>query len=177
MQVVTPLTVDSPYTPSESPVPAAGGRAGRVSPPPMVSTAARAASGGSGSRGRTAQPRLADDQACDSWMGVCKLGPDRLHRRIDLKGYPRSQYPFAVLYFTGSDHFNRSMRLFARKWCVAQCASVVGGQVGLRPRPRVPLMDESPAAHSLFSCKCDDCVLQRLLAVGQAPGPRHPREG
>lgn len=29
--------------------------------------------------------------------------------------YPREQFGFALLYFTGSDHFNRSMRLFARK--------------------------------------------------------------
>lgn len=29
--------------------------------------------------------------------------------------YPRDQFGYAVLYFTGSDYFNRSMRLFARK--------------------------------------------------------------
>jgi DNA polymerase/3'-5' exonuclease PolX len=29
--------------------------------------------------------------------------------------YPRRYFGFALLYFTGSDHFNRSMRLFARK--------------------------------------------------------------
>ena len=35
------------------------------------------------------------------------LGPGYAHRRIDLKAYPREQFPFAVLYFTGSDYFNR----------------------------------------------------------------------
>lgn len=29
--------------------------------------------------------------------------------------YPRRCFGFALLYFTGSDHFNRSMRLFANK--------------------------------------------------------------
>lgn len=29
--------------------------------------------------------------------------------------YPRSLLPFATLYFTGSDHFNRSMRLYAKR--------------------------------------------------------------
>ncbi len=49
-------------------------------------------------------------------MGICKLeGEGHLHRRIDIKIYPREQYGYAILYFTGSAYFNRSMRLFARK--------------------------------------------------------------
>mmetsp|Transcript_14692 Transcript_14692/g.10592 ORF Transcript_14692/g.10592 Transcript_14692/m.10592 type:complete len:85 (+) Transcript_14692:1475-1729(+) len=32
-----------------------------------------------------------------------------------MKVYPRDQYGFALLYFTGSGNFNRSMRLFAQK--------------------------------------------------------------
>jgi DNA polymerase lambda len=43
-----------------------------------------------------------------SYMGVCKLAQENaVHRRIDIKIYPRSMYAFAILYFTGSDHFNR----------------------------------------------------------------------
>ena len=38
-----------------------------------------------------------------------------VHRRLDLKVYPVAQFPFALLYFTGSDHFNRSMRFYAKK--------------------------------------------------------------
>jgi DNA polymerase/3'-5' exonuclease PolX len=34
-------------------------------------------------------------------------------RRLDIKVYPPEQYPTALLYFTGSAHFNRSMRSFA----------------------------------------------------------------
>jgi DNA polymerase lambda len=50
-----------------------------------------------------------------SYMGVGMLPEVGLHRRIDIKHYPIHQFAFAVLYFTGSDMFNRSMRLFARK--------------------------------------------------------------
>lgn len=52
-----------------------------------------------------------------SYMGVCKLqdDPTSLHRRIDMKVYPRELGAFATLYFTGSDHFNRSMRLYAKR--------------------------------------------------------------
>nr|CCA20232.1 DNA polymerase lambdalike protein putative [Albugo laibachii Nc14] len=52
---------------------------------------------------------------CDSYMGVCRVNEHLPHRRLDIKVYPRRFYPFALLYFTGSDHFNRSMRLYAKK--------------------------------------------------------------
>eukprot|EP00388_Colpodella_angusta_P009566 GDKJ01025393.1.p1 GENE.GDKJ01025393.1~~GDKJ01025393.1.p1 ORF type:complete len:882 (-),score=178.85 GDKJ01025393.1:84-2594(-) len=39
----------------------------------------------------------------------------RVHRRIDIKIYPQSSEAFALLYFTGSAIFNRSMRLYAKK--------------------------------------------------------------
>eukprot|EP01035_Chromulina_nebulosa_P020141 gene20141-26150_t len=51
-----------------------------------------------------------------TYMGICKLSKDdSIHRRIDIKYYPKKLFPFALLYFTGSDHFNRSMRLYASK--------------------------------------------------------------
>jgi DNA polymerase/3'-5' exonuclease PolX len=63
-----------------------------------------------------------------TYMGVCRLRPGHIHddsttvvsgvhRRIDIKYYHRSSLPFALLYFTGSDHFNRSMRYYAKKCC------------------------------------------------------------
>ena len=49
-------------------------------------------------------------------MGVCKVPKvGAIARRIDIKVYPKEQFGFALLYFTGSDYFNRSMRLFADK--------------------------------------------------------------
>ena len=55
-----------------------------------------------------------------TYMGICKLrsfegSEDTKHRRLDIKTYPKCMYPFALLYFTGSDHWNRSMRHFAKK--------------------------------------------------------------
>jgi len=47
-------------------------------------------------------------------MGVCQLD-EFIHHRIDIKYYPIEEYPYALLYFTGSDMFNRSMRLYASK--------------------------------------------------------------
>ena len=46
-------------------------------------------------------------------MGICQLDKKHKVRRIDIKAYPKDQYGFALLYFTGSGNFNRSMRLFA----------------------------------------------------------------
>ena len=51
----------------------------------------------------------------DSYMGICKLKNKKYHRHIDIKVYRPEYFAFAVLYFTGSDHFNRSMRFFAKK--------------------------------------------------------------
>ena len=51
-----------------------------------------------------------------TYFGVCKLaGSASLHRRIDIKVYPMLEFPFALLSFTGSGPFNRSMRLYARR--------------------------------------------------------------
>lgn len=50
------------------------------------------------------------------WQGICKL-PDvgTRHRRVDFLLVPWHQRGAALLYFTGSDLFNRSMRLLARR--------------------------------------------------------------
>ena len=50
-----------------------------------------------------------------SYFGVCQLQAGGLHRRIDIKVYPVLEFPFALLSFTGSGPFNRSMRLYARR--------------------------------------------------------------
>jgi DNA polymerase/3'-5' exonuclease PolX len=44
-------------------------------------------------------------------MGVCLF--EGQHHRIDIKHYPLDQYAFALMYFTGSDLFNRQMRMKA----------------------------------------------------------------
>uniref|UniRef100_A0A3B1K3W1 DNA polymerase n=1 Tax=Astyanax mexicanus TaxID=7994 RepID=A0A3B1K3W1_ASTMX len=53
------------------------------------------------------------------FMGVCQLhkedeeDEDRDHRRIDIRLIPKDQYYCGVLYFTGSDIFNKNMRTLA----------------------------------------------------------------
>ena len=52
-----------------------------------------------------------------TYMGICKLKGEKYKycRRLDIKTFPRSSWAFAKLYFTGSDWFNRSMRLWCKK--------------------------------------------------------------
>ncbi|PRP87656.1 hypothetical protein PROFUN_02356 [Planoprotostelium fungivorum] len=57
----------------------------------------------------------ANDRESNKYMGVCRLEGKETYRRIDIRVYPLHEWPLALLYFTGSDHFNRSMRLWAKK--------------------------------------------------------------
>ena len=47
--------------------------------------------------------------------GVAVARAPRRFRRIDIKVYSPEEYPFALLYFTGSEYFNRSVRWWADK--------------------------------------------------------------
>jgi DNA polymerase lambda len=51
-------------------------------------------------------PKIFTGSNSVNYMGVCQF-EDSTHHRIDLKHYPVEQYAFALLYFTGSDLFNR----------------------------------------------------------------------
>jgi DNA polymerase/3'-5' exonuclease PolX len=44
------------------------------------------------------------------WMGYVKAGPRGTPRRLDVLLTSPTEYPYAVLYFTGSDRFNVAMR-------------------------------------------------------------------
>ncbi|XP_068448511.1 DNA polymerase lambda-like [Clinocottus analis] len=49
------------------------------------------------------------------YMGVCRLpGPGQRHRRLDVIVVPYNEFACALMYFTGSAHFNRSMRALAK---------------------------------------------------------------
>ncbi|CAM2117891.1 unnamed protein product [Caretta caretta] len=49
------------------------------------------------------------------YLGVCRLpGPGQRHRRLDIIVVPHCEFTCALLYFTGSAHFNRSMRALAK---------------------------------------------------------------
>lgn len=48
-------------------------------------------------------------------LRILRFASSPIFRRIDLKSYRRDIFAFALLYFTGSDHFNRSMRAYAKR--------------------------------------------------------------
>ncbi|XP_037618540.1 DNA polymerase lambda [Sebastes umbrosus] len=49
------------------------------------------------------------------YLGVCRLpGPGHRHRRLDIIVVPYKEYACSLMYFTGSAHFNRSMRAMAK---------------------------------------------------------------
>ena len=58
---------------------------------------------------------LTKEDSGDKYMGLCCLGPGQRQRRIDLKSFPQAEFGCALLYFTGSDYWNRSLRTFARR--------------------------------------------------------------
>jgi len=47
------------------------------------------------------------------FMGVCKMKRGRTYRRLDILVAPPAEYPFALLYFTGSADFNQKIRAWA----------------------------------------------------------------
>lgn len=59
---------------------------------------------------------LAENGQHRKYLGVCKLpGENTKHRRLDIIVVPYNEWACSLLYFTGSDYFNRSMRLLAKK--------------------------------------------------------------
>ncbi|KAL7752571.1 hypothetical protein RI367_002105 [Sorochytrium milnesiophthora] len=55
------------------------------------------------------------DTVLDKYMGVARLSKGHLPRRLDLLLVPFKELGAAMLYFTGNDIFNRSIRLLARQ--------------------------------------------------------------
>lgn len=90
------------------------------------------------------------------YLGVCRLpGPGQLHRRLDIIVVPYSEFACALLYFTGSAHFNRSMRALAKTKGMslsehALSSGVVRGPRGLKTVPGLVL--STPTEKDVFIC-------------------------
>lgn len=70
-------------------------------------------SAGAGNSAKAGNAVVAVAAAAES-TDIAVAAPRRLHRRVDIKVYRPEEYPFALLYFTGSGYFNRSMRWWAQ---------------------------------------------------------------
>ncbi|XP_042212376.1 DNA polymerase lambda-like [Homarus americanus] len=87
------------------------------------------------------------------YLGVCRLpGEGRKHRRLDVIIVPYAEFAPATMYFTGSAHFNRSMRLLAIK--MGMSLSEHGLRAGIVRQGREKLTDghllETPTEQSIF---------------------------
>lgn len=82
------------------------------------------------------------------WQGASMIPGSTVWRRLDLLFVPGAQFGAAMIYFTGNDIFNRSMRLLARKkgMCLNQrglFANVLrNGQLKVNPGQLVEGRDE-----------------------------------
>lgn len=56
-----------------------------------------------------------DKKSADMFYGVCKSAKDTRYRRISIRIFPKEQFAFATLFFTGSEYFIRSMKLLAEE--------------------------------------------------------------
>ncbi|XP_025021014.1 DNA polymerase lambda isoform X1 [Python bivittatus] len=96
-----------------------------------------------------------DNGSQKKYLGVCRLpGPDRHHRRVDIIVVPYREFACALLYFTGSAHFNRSMRALAKTKGMslsehALCSGVVRGPDGLKTVPGILL--PTPTEKDVFA--------------------------
>ena len=113
-------------------------------------------------------------------MTVCRLparpnGAARLHRRLDIKSYPHAALPFALLYFTGSDYFNRSLRAYVAKlnWSLSDhgLTRVVRGDSSRRADGSFVGASKEHESHSVV-CANEADVLRAIGVPWREPAER-----
>ena len=114
------------------------------------------------------------DAKISSRMTVCRLrGEGALHRRLDIKVYPRELLPFALLYFTGSDYYNRSLRAFVNKvgWQLSDkgLCRVLSEERVIQGGKRARVV--TSRTHSV-KCANEEDVLRAIGAPWKAPHER-----
>ena len=90
-----------------------------------------------------------------------------IHRRIDIKQYPRSEFPFALLYFTGDGEFNRGQRNMAHKYWPPLSLN----DHGLFPVDKCKTAGGKEIGTSL-TCNSEEDIFERMGLVYKAPHER-----
>ena len=88
-------------------------------------------------------------QGSTKFMGVCRLSSDLPARRLDIRLIPHHQFYCGVLYFTGSDSFNRAMRSWALDRGFTLNEYCLRPMVGGKPQEPLPVSSEIEIFHYL----------------------------
>merc|ERR1712070_27359 len=112
----------------------------------------------------TGSSDASSDHYAVGYMGIGKLR--QLHRRVDMKVYPIEEYGFALLYFTGSDHFNRSMRWYAHR------RGLTLSDHGLSECLRQGYVEKIAQTRSLV-CHTEEAIFEALGLEWRAPTERN----
>ena len=88
-------------------------------------------------------------QGTTKFMGVCRLSADLPARRLDIRLIPHHQFYCGVLYFTGSDSFNRAMRSWALDRGFTLNEYCLRPMVGGKPQEPLPVSSEIEIFHYL----------------------------
>ena len=119
-----------------------------------------------------------------TWLGIVRLPPTGLARRMDIKTYPSKDFAFATLYFTGSGVFNRSLREWAHRHDL--CLSDRGLFPVKRGSEAKPTKQGTRARCDLTGgsvpCRTERDIFEALGLEYQAPHERnvsgvHPKGG
>jgi len=101
------------------------------------------------------------------YLGVCKLPKDgSKHRRLDIIVVPPQERACAMMYFTGSAHFNRSMRLLATKMGMSLSEHALVENVVRRRREK---LNEGSAV----ATPTEESIFERLGLPYRAPHERN----
>ena len=88
-------------------------------------------------------------QGNTKFMGVCRLSSDLPARRLDIRLIPHHQFYCGVLYFTGSDSFNKAMRAWALERGFTLNEYCLRPMVAGKPQEPVPVHSEEDIFHYL----------------------------
>ena len=88
-------------------------------------------------------------QGTTKFMGVCRLSAELPARRLDIRLIPHHQFYCGVLYFTGSDTFNKGMRAWALDKGFTLNEYSLRPMVGGSPQEPLPVLSELDIFHYL----------------------------